>query len=250
MALHRPATIELFHIAFLDALATKVKPDRYVLKGGASLRYFWKSVRYSEDLDLDVVLGQSWRLQEQVDAVLSSPQLKLLLRAGDLEVAEVSKPKQTETTQRWKVGLRAAGFSDLVRTKIEFSRRDEEPRYRLDVLPREIVRPYGLRPPSVQRYTGDAPIEQKIVALARRAQVQARDVFDLDLLFRARPERTRLLDSRLLTKAVDQAAGVSYAEYRDQVVPFLEPDARILYESEGAWDQMQTFVIEQLEESR
>ena len=45
--------VELFHVAFLDVLSLKLEQTRYVLKGGANLRYFFGSPRYSEDIDLD-----------------------------------------------------------------------------------------------------------------------------------------------------------------------------------------------------
>lgn len=248
--LQTPQIIELVHVAFLDVLSTKVKPERYVLKGGTNLRYFFKSLRYSEDIDLDVNGLEPWQLEEKVDAVLDSPQLRLVLRASDLTVEEYSKPKQTETTRRWKVGIGASKHAELIRTRIEFSNRNGETRYRLDAIPHHIVRPYGLRAPSVQHYVGDAPAEQKVTALARRTQVQARDVFDLDLLFRTGSVPQGSLAPETLVAAIDRAAGISFAEYRDQVLPFLEPDARVLYETETAWDEMQTFVVERLEEAR
>jgi hypothetical protein len=44
--------IELFHVAFLDVLSKRVDLSRYVLRGGANLRYFFGSLRYSEGFDL------------------------------------------------------------------------------------------------------------------------------------------------------------------------------------------------------
>jgi hypothetical protein len=42
--------VELFHLAFLQVLQARLDQARYVLKGGANLRYFFDSVRYSEDI--------------------------------------------------------------------------------------------------------------------------------------------------------------------------------------------------------
>jgi hypothetical protein len=41
-----------------------------------------------------------------------------------------------------------------------------------------------------------------------------------------------------------------YAAFRDQVIPFLEPDAVELYDSEEAWAQIQTFVADALEAAK
>ncbi len=252
MELSRVQVVEFFHVAFLDALSRRLDPARYVLKGGANLRYFFESQRYSEDMDIDLrgYGGGSWSLEEKVDGVLSAGAMKALLRVGGLALAELSKPKQTDTTRRWKIGIAARGHSDPIRTKIEFSNRNGESRYRLETLPARIVTPYALRPPSVQHYIDDAPAEQKIKALEGRSETQARDVFDLDLLLRRRPLPAGSLDPQLLAGAADRALQLPFAAFRDQVLPFLEPDVVELYDTESAWEQMQTFVAEKLEEVR
>ena len=55
--LTRAQVVELFHIAFLEVFSKRVAPGRFVLKGGVNLRYFFGSVRYSEDIDLDSALA-------------------------------------------------------------------------------------------------------------------------------------------------------------------------------------------------
>ncbi len=242
--------VEFFHVAFLDALSRRLDPARYVLKGGANLRYFFGSLRYSEDIDLDVNGVPPWRLGEKVDSVLGSGAMSALLRVGGLEVAEFSSPKQTETTLRWKVAIEAPGRSGPVRTKIEFSNRNGERRYLLEPIPSRIVEPYALRPPTVQHYTEEVATTQKVEALAKRSEAQARDVFDLDLLLRRKSLPAGSVDPRVLTDAADRASQLSFAAFRDQVLPFLEPDAVELYDTESAWEQMQTFVAETLEGAR
>ena len=182
--------------------------------------------------------------------MLGSGPLGALLRVGGFEIAEFSKPKQTDTTRRWKVGIAAPGHPDPVRTKIEFSSRNGDDRYRLDSLPDRIVAPYALRPPSIQHYVDDAPAEQKVKALADRSETQARDVFDLDLLLRRRSLPARSLDPELLAAAAERALELPFAAFRDQVLPFLEPEVVELYDTEAAWEQMQTFVAERLEAAR
>ena len=245
-----PQATELFHVAFLDVLSRRLESSRYVLKGGANLRYFFDSVRYSQDIDLDVEGVPAWRLNEKIEALLSSPQIALLLRNAQLEIAERSNPKRTDTTQRWKIGLAAPGHSELIRTKIEFSYREGDGAHRIEPIPRRIVEPYALRSPLVPHYVEDAPTEQKVLALAGRSETQARDVFDLDLLLRRGSLAPGALDPEVLAVAVDLALQMPYAAFQDQVLPFLEPDAVELYEGEASWEQMQTFVAEQLEEAK
>ena len=87
-------------------------------------------------------------------------------------------------------------------------------------------------------------------ALAGRSETQARDVFDLDLLLRRRKLAPGSLGAQVLTDAGERALQLPYDAFRDQVLPFLEPDALELYENEAAWEQMQTFVAEQLAGAR
>jgi len=231
-------------------LSKRLESSRYVLKGGANLRFFFGSVRYSEDIDLDLTGVRPPNLEEKIDRILDSPALKGLLRTRGVEVVDPSKPKQTQTTRRWKLGVVAPGRSAPVRTKVEFSVRNSDDRFRLDPLPADVVEPYALRPPAVQHYVGDAPTEQKVNALALRSQTQARDVFDLDMLLRQRPLPRGALDAETLANAADLALQLPFAAFRDQVLPFLEPGVLELYESESSWEQMQAFVAEKLEQAR
>ncbi len=231
-------------------LGSRLDPARYVLKGGANLRYFFASERYSEDIDLDLIRPVPWSLEDQVDAALGSPALRSLLSIGGLVLAEHTSAKQTETTHRWKIGIQAPGDSALVRSKVEFTNRDGEGDYTLAPLPDAVVAPYALRPPSVQRYDAATATAQKVAALAGRPQAQARDVFDLELLLRRQPLVEGSLDAALLEAAVERALEQDYAAFRDQVLPFLESDAAELVASPGAWEQIQTFVSDRLEAAR
>jgi|SRR5918994_29666 hypothetical protein len=246
MNLSDAQTVELFHVSFLAALSRRLEPSRYVLKGGVNLRYFFDSVRYSEDIDLDLLGVPGWSLEKKVDDLLAKGPLGLLLRPAGIAVAGFTKPKQTDTTQRWKIALEAPGRRNPIRTKVEFSHREGQEGYRLEPIPARIVEPYALRAPSVQHYTGDVPAEQKVAALARRSETQARDVFDLELLLRRRLLPAGSIDRKTLEAAAERALELPFDAFRDQVLPFLDPDVAELYDA-AAWEQMQTFVAGSLE---
>ena len=247
MTLSIAQTIECFHLAFLAVLRTRLDESRYVLKGGANLRYFFASVRYSEDIDLDVSGVAGWKLEDQVDAVLASDALRLVLRAAGVSVQmdEVSKPKQTETTRRWKIPVARGGARDLVRTKVEFSDRNGETRFALETVPSDIVRPYAMRPPSVQHYLLEAATEQKVYALAGRPETQARDVFDLDLLLGRAPTAADAVPAEVRTAAAEAGLALPPEAFEDQVRPFLDPPVASLYDR-TAWAQMQEHVVAEL----
>jgi predicted nucleotidyltransferase component of viral defense system len=246
--LTRAQRIEFFHLAFLEVLSKRLDPSRHVLKGGANLRYFFGSVRYSEDIDIDLTRPLPADLERKVDGILDSPPLALLLRTGGLEVTGFTAPKQTETTRRWKVSV--AGSGEEVRTKIEFSGRDNDGGYRLDRLPTEVAGRYGLPAPTVQHYGIETATVQKVRALAGRSETQARDVFDLDLLLRRRAISPGEVDADVLAEAAERAFELPFDAYRDQVLAYLEPEVLELYGGTEAWERMQTTVAGHLEAAR
>ena len=244
--------IEFFHLAFLQVLQARLDQSRYVLKGGASLRYFFGSLRYSEDIDLDAVEIEPWKLEAKIDEALSSPAIEILLRSGGLALDQVTKPKQTATTQRWKPMVTVTGRPSPVRTKIEFSHRSADPRRVLEAVPERVVAPYALRPPTTLHYTADAAIEQKVAALAHRSETQARDLFDLELLLRRHPEAlsTGAIAQDTLDLAVERAFELPFQAFTDQVVRFLDAGIVELYDNPTAWGRTQAFVAERLMELR
>ncbi len=244
---------ECFHLAFLQVLTASPGGRRHILKGGTNLRYFFDSVRYSEDIDFDTIFDPSegWRLEEKVDSILTGRALPVLLRSHGLSIETFSKPKQTGTTRRWKVRLRGADTQTGFGTKVEFSNRNGETRHQLDAVPARAAEPYGVRPPTVRHYLAPAAIAQKVAALAGRSETQTRDVFDLDLLFRRHSDAVKPGDipTATLTDAAARTLDLDFRAFADQVVPFLESDISELYD-EAAWDQMRAYVIEKMESLR
>ncbi len=247
MTLTTAQAIECFHLGFLEVLRTRMDEGRYVLKGGVNLRYFFGSVRYSEDIDLDINGIEGWKLEAQIDKTLASAALTIVLRSAGVQIIsdEITKPKPTDTTRRWKLPIAADGLRTSVRTKIEFSARNGEDRFALDTVPDDITRPYAMRPPSVQHYLLGPATEQKVVALALRPETQARDVFDLDLLLRKAPLEQRRVSTKDREAAAEHAVSLPYAAFEDQVLPFLDSAVASIYDK-AAWEQMQDFVAGQL----
>jgi predicted nucleotidyltransferase component of viral defense system len=59
--------VEQFHLLFLAHFGARVDKKLYCLKGGCNLRFFWKSIRYSEDIDFDVHTIAMVTLQKNPD---------------------------------------------------------------------------------------------------------------------------------------------------------------------------------------
>lgn len=245
--------VEAFHLVFLRALETKVNRSRYVVKGGVNLRAWFGSLRYSEDLDLDIQGVEVFELRDKVEATLRSPAFQRLLRTQQLAITRSTTPKQTGTTQRWKFQLTATGQALPIPTKIEFSHRSTDEAYSLEPVLAEVVRPYGIPAPTANHYTAAAATRQKIGALAGRRVTQARDIWDLDHLLRACAADPRPLPASsvaVLDAAIERVMDMPYEAFKGQVVSFLAAEDRDLYGTPEAWQQIQNLVGERLLELR
>jgi predicted nucleotidyltransferase component of viral defense system len=245
-------TIEIFHLLFLRAFGARVDKALFALKGGCNLRFFLKSLRYSEDMDLDIRTMSVATLRNNVNRLLEAPSFAQAIRAQGIEIAKASSPKQTETTQRWKLTLRITGSGAEVPTKIEFSRRGLDEWAEVQPVDAEIIRKYRLYPVILQHYAVQTAFAQKVTALALREQVQSRDVFDLKLLLDARGAE-RPLDASTaayLPTAIDNALAVDYAAFAGQVLAFLEPEYQEYYRHRRVWAELQSQVVDGLEALR
>ena len=245
-------TIEIFHLLFLRAFGARVDKALLALKGGCNLRFFLKSIRYSENMDLDIHTMAVATLRNNVSRLLEAQSFAQSLRAHGIEIARTSLPKQTETTQRWKLTLRITESAVEVPTKIEFSRRGLEGEKAVEPVDPGIIRAYRLYPVIVQHYCVHTAFAQKILALALREQAQSRDVFDLKQLLDAGGAEQPLPATAAahLPKAIDHALAVDYDAFAGQVLAFLEPEYQEHYRNRKVWAQLQVQVVGALEALR
>ena len=240
--------VEHFHLLFLAQLGRRLDKAEFVLKGGCNLRFFHQSLRYSEDMDLD--LGEIGResLRDRVRDVFASRPFGQILEAAGIRIDRVSEPTQTDTTQRWKVGLRVAGTAATLPTKIECSRRGLDEGVAFGSVGARVVRDYQLPPLMVSHYDAPAALRQKIGALAGRRELQARDVFDLHHLIGLGAPRsaTTGLAPRLIDQACANAMDIDFGMFKSQVLAFLEPDIQPQFDSARVWDTMVLEVVEAL----
>lgn len=234
---------EIFHIEFLRSFTKKVRPSLYAVKGGVNMRLFFGSVRYSEDMDLDVNTIHVNTLRDTVMKIIGSSSFQNELKSfgiAKILLPDITKAKQTETTQRFKIHLITHRDEDLF-TKVEFSRRQSSGNAVVEPVLEKVLRQYRMSPLIVSHYDAKSAVIQKINALANRKAVQARDIFDLHVL------STRILpDERgqmKITPSIAKAAGenifsVSFYQFRDTVLNYLAEEDRAVYDSAGLWDEI------------
>lgn len=231
--------IELFHLLFLEQLSQKLDKKLYCLKGGCNLRFFLKSIRYSEDIDLDIQVISKTTLQNKISNLLKGNTFNQILQLKGLSISHISEPKQTETTQRWKIQLHTRSSNLPFNTKIEFSRRDNIQGAILEILDKKLIKDYHLAPLYINHYPAEIAFIQKIRALILRSQTQARDIFDIFHLMNYvenLPLPNDVMDQINIAK--QNAFSINFGEFKSQVVAYLLPEYQTLYNDESIWDNM------------
>ena len=242
--------VERFHLLFLAQLGSKLDKSCYALKGGCNLRFFFKSIRYSEDMDLDVQNIPVSELHSRVAGILKSASFLQALAVHEMNIEHVTESKQTETTQRWKFGLLTPAANRPLPTKIEFSRRRAFSDAVLENVDPLLIRSLGLAPVLACHYPAAAAWRQKIQALATRSVTQVRDLFDLNLLLNSGAvvpanENTALADD-LLKAAEERCLAMRFEDFKSQVLSYLAPEHQPAYDDPGVWDHMVLSVTEAL----
>ena len=236
---------EIFHLEFLRSFGRKIKPIFYALKGGVNLRLFFNSIRYSEDMDLDIKGLRVHILKDYVMDLLQMPAFKENLQSFGIDriiPPAIERAKQTETTQRFKIHLITSAGLDLF-TKIEFSRRGMSGEAVIQTPSETVLRTYKITSMPVPHYNIYSALTQKIGALAGRSTVQARDIFDLYMLnsqFDPKSAKRSIeMEKSLLLKAHEAIFDVKFKVFRDAVVSYLAPEDQPAYDNPSAWEEMQ-----------
>jgi predicted nucleotidyltransferase component of viral defense system len=240
--------VEQFHLLFLAQLSRRVDKSRFVLKGGCNLRFFHGSIRYSEDMDLDLGDVETHVLRDKVREIFASRPFAQILAARAIGIGHVTEHKQTDTTQRWKLALRVVGAAVPLPTKIEFSRRGLNEGVTFGSVDANVARMYQLPPLMVSHYDRGAAFRQKIGALAGRREIQARDVFDLHHLLAtgATTGAAEQSDPRVAERASTNAMTVDFGMFKSQVLAYLPPDDQTRYDSPSVWETIVLEVVEAL----
>ncbi len=130
MALTITQSIEYFHLAFLAVLRTQVDEVATCLR--ANLRYFFTAPA-TPNIDMARATFDRWT-ERSPRTPLSAPPHRVTYE-GDMSCPA------TDYTRRWKVHFTSRDHEEKIRTKIEFSSRNGDTRFDLEIVPDEIVHP-------------------------------------------------------------------------------------------------------------
>ncbi len=242
--------IEIFHLLFLRHLEQKLDKNLYALKGGCNLRFFFKSIRYSEDIDLDIRTIARETLRHKITHLLSSVPFINSLKGYGIELVHCTESKQSDTTQRWKCGLKIENAAMKIPTKIEFSRRNMTEASIFEPVDKTLIQQYKLYPVLTNHYVISTAFHQKVNALIFRTETQARDVFDLKLLLdRGIHSVSKALHMPDINRAISNLEMVQFSDFKSTVVAYLMDEYQEYYNNPIIWDQLKNEVRSALEDS-
>ena len=171
-----------------------------------------------------------------------------MLTTHGLQLQSFSKPKQTATTQRWKLMLGVEGMKLKLPTKLEFSRRGIKDEVIFENIDPHIISQHQLTPIFSSHYVAQAAFSQKCQALIHRTETQARDVFDLWHLLNTQAKSVMKKESEFdYHRAIDTVLTVSFDDYKSQVVSYLSSDYQEQYGTKTMWEMMALQLIEAME---
>jgi hypothetical protein len=240
--------VEQFHLLFLTHLTRGSDKRTVVVKEGCNLRFFHRSIRYSEDMDLDVDGMDAHVLRDRIRGILTSRPFNQVLESRGIAMEHVTEHKQTPTVQRWKFGLQVERVAKPFPTKIEFSRRGIDDGVEFSSPSPGLIAEHRLTPFMASHYGASTALRQKVGALARRTQTQARDIFDLHHLIAggAPLEVLRSLDAEDLDLARARATDVDFGVFKSQVLSYLRVEDRDRFDSPDVWDTLVLEVVDAL----
>jgi predicted nucleotidyltransferase component of viral defense system len=241
---------EFFHLVFLKNLSLRLSGRTYAVKGGICLRFFHQSPRFSEDMDFDITAQVPLHtLGKAVDQIVQSRSFLGQLIPHGITKMDVRKPKQTDTTQRWKFTL-YLGPSLSLPTKIEFSKRRLDIPFIQGIPDRSLLNHYTIPPFATQYYDAGIMAVHKIVALASPSRWAVRDLFDLYHLYfnlQANPkEIKKWLHSETIEKAAEKIVEFTYKDFREQVMPYLTESLIDFYQKKNAFETLKQQVENQM----
>lgn len=234
---------EMLQARLLAAIFAKEVKRELALKGGMAMRAAYGSARFTKDIDLAADPDMS---PERVRARIRAA-IKTALATGLLEGAAFSEPKQTDTTQRWKISG-SVGRSKVNLT-VEVSRRDQIEEGQVARATYVPPKGYGAGPMTLDVFDLKAIAANKVACLVNPKREAPRDVYDLDMLIRldVRPpiEVLRRMGKRGLEEALDDMwSKLEKLDFKAAEAELLTalPESAAAGIDAATWDDMRTRV--------
>lgn len=229
---------DLVQSRILGAIFSKAVKNEIVLKGGFAMRVLTGSARYTKDIDL----AASPSLPPSVVQGFIRKAMTDIKNTGLIQNLIVTEPKQTDTTQKWKIG--GVVNSQEVHFTIELSRRNEMSSEFLETVPYKGTS-LGKSAVPLTCINLTKMVEAKFDCVKNPIREAPRDIYDLYLLIsmNVKPtmEAIRAYGEDVLTEMRnyiwDKLDKMDYAVAKEKLLTFMPPAAAIQV-TEATWEEM------------
>ena len=246
---HESVRRDMVQCHLLSCLFSKSFKGALALKGGFAMRAAHGSSRMTKDIDL----AASSELPKIFVQNVVRHAVRDLRSTGIVANLEVTEPKQTDTTLRWKIGGYVGG-SHLNLT-VEVSRRDRLPREHVKEVIFRAPSAYDLPPIVCESFDATALAAAKTACLIDTRREAPRDIFDLFVLIEAEVippiELLRKMPREHLAQGLENLwTSVEKMDFKaaaTELRPFMSLEAAANFDEE-LWDDMRLSVGKHVEE--
>jgi len=180
---------------------------------------------------------------------------RVIKQQGLLDDPQVSEPKQTETTLRWKVNGKAPGTARPISLTVEVSRREWAAPFRTKQLELNKEFAGGAARGRVLVLDAQALAVCKVLALTDPKRDAPRDLFDLTVLLATELEDPAELLAHQSRDRLEQALAelwgkveiLGYDRFKSDVAPYLPPEIAEAVTKES-YEEMQVNVATSIEQ--
>lgn len=222
----------------LGAIFSKSLKNEIALKGGFAMRVLTGSARYTKDIDL----ATSPSLPPSVIQGFIRKALADIKNTGLIQNLTVTEPKQTATTQRWKIG--GLVNSQEVHFTIELSRRSDISAEFLETVPFKGTS-LGKTDIPLTCVNLTKMVEAKFDCVKNPTREAPRDIYDLYLLIsmNVKPTREAILAygedvlKEMKEYVWDKLDKMDYSVAKEKLLTFMPPDVAKKV-NEATWEEM------------
>lgn len=239
---------EIVQARLLARLFASSLKGEMALKGGLAMRALTGSARYTKDIDLmappDVPLA---RVRKRIiDAVRD------LEATGVVRSLKLTAPKQTDTTQRWKIEGHVGGT--VMHLTIEVSRRAPLPEGHVVAATWRVPPDAGVGPVMIESIDLPALAAAKVACLGSGMREAPRDLWDLAVLIDLGVEPAEDLMAKFTREEIrqfqdvlwDKVQKMDWATAQANLLPYVEPGAASRLD-EATWDDLRLKVASKVE---
>lgn len=241
------ATADLVQARLLGAIFSHSLRGEVALKGGFAMRVMAGSTRYTKDIDLAASPAFPARaVQSCICKAVGD-----LRNSGLVSNLSLTAPKQTDTTQRWKI--QGTVGSQEIHLTVEVSRRDRIDASDLKTANYQPMPGSGLGSVAVACVSLPSLAAAKVDCLANPVREAPRDIYDLFLLIKMdvvpSPDALKAYGHGRLVQMRDmmwsKIEKMDYEEARAKLLGFLPADKAVEL-TEAVWDEMRLVVEERV----